>query len=668
MLDKKLCRRHADPGLELDPDNGLLHAKKVEYIVRTEVKDIEADPVLVLHFYPRERAAQGDCTPLWTMFQGRDDYVTLERGEDGKTRWRTAAFRNLGREYRFEDYCAFYSAQDERRVASYFKDDKHTGFLPLTLAQNGLMEARGRERQLARERKIVARMEGLPPLPDGLEDWAHREILPGYFFYGHARKGVAAGRCSVCGSEITLTDVKHNGEATCPHCGRELTMKPRGRVKRLYDRETCQVVQRTAPGELVVRILKATAAYEGNGPIVYVNVREVARQFVRVGPDGQMVQERFYLAYHGELTDWKDGDRPSNMGHTTFEGETCGHLYCDNLPDALAGTPWQYCPVRLFYEHRRNPMEMVTFLYRYLEHPRLEHLVKTGFYSLAADMVYNYYVYKDRLDETQNRTHRILGVMAGDVPFLRELDINSEGLKVYQEYCRMNLKDRQKLLLWQAKHGVKWNVVPILEHMTAHKFMRYVDGQYPRLRDRKAKYGGHRYGSMQAVVTEYKDYLEMCQKQKYDLANSFVLYPADLQKAHDKVAQRIKHNADAKLRRDFRAAYKRVMGRLDFEAGGMKIVYPASSDEIVAEGHALHHCVGGYVDQVAKQKCMILFLRRCADEGKPFYTVEVQGREVVQVRGMENKEATPEVRKFMDLWEKRVLRGLDAEDGMEVAA
>ena len=64
---------------------------------------------------------------------------------------------------------------------------------------------------------------------------------------------------------------------------------------------------------------------------------------------------------------------------------------------------------------------------------------------------------------------------------------------------------------------------------------------------------------------------------------------------------------------------------------------------------------------------MILFLRRCGDEGKPFYTVEVQNRNVVQVRGMENKAATPEVQKFMDVWERRVLRGLDAEDGMAAA-
>lgn len=186
--------------------------------------------------------------------------------------------------------------------------------------------------------------------------------------------------------------------------------------------------------------------------------------------------------------------------------------------------------------------------------------------------------------------------------------------------------------------------------------IRYLDEQYLCLQGRKSGHGPLRYDSMQSVVTEYRDYLDMCQKQNYDLSNSFVLYPADLQKAHDKVAQRIRHKADAKLRQDFKAAYKCVMGRLDFEANGMKIVYPASSDEIIAEGHALHHCVGSYVDQVAKRKCMILFLRRCKDEGKPFYTVEVRGRKVVQVRGMENKDATPEVRKFMDRWERQVLQ------------
>ena len=144
-------------------------------------------------------------------------------------------------------------------------------------------------------------------------------------------------------------------------------------------------------------------------------------------------------------------------------------------------------------------------------------------------------------------------------------------------------------------------------------------------------------------------------KQKYDMRNSFVLYPKDLQKSHDKVAHRIRMKADAKVRRDFKKAYHDIAGQMDFEMDGMKILYPATPDEIISEGNTLHHCVGGYVDRVARKECVILFLRQCADESKSFYTIEVREREVVQVRGMKNDPPTPKVKKFMEQWKKRVL-------------
>ena len=128
-------------------------------------------------------------------------------------------------------------------------------------------------------------------------------------------------------------------------------------------------------------------------------------------------------------------------------------------------------------------------------------------------------------------------------------------------------------------------------------------------------------------------------KQNYDMRNSFVLYPKDLQKSHDKVAHRIRMKADAKMRRDFKKAYHDIAG----------------PDEIISEGNTLHHCVGGYVDRVARKECVILFLRQCADESKSFYTIEVREREVVQVRGMKNDPPTPKARKFMEQWKKRVL-------------
>ena len=293
----------------------------------------------------------------------------------------------------------------------------------------------------------------------------------------------------------------------------------------------------------------------------------------------------------------------------------------------------------------------VKFLAAYLKHPRLEHLVKTGFYEIVTDLAYRHH--PDCLDETENRTHRILKAAAEDVQFLKELNVDIPTLKIFQKYN--GLKDRQRLLIWQLEHKVNRDVLPILGHMTVHKFIRYMDNQYGFLRLRKTPNGTIRYRDMQALASEYRDYLDMCHKLGYDMKNSFVLYPKDLQKSHDKAARRIKHRKDAKIKRDFIAVYQKLSGQLDFEKDGLKIVYPDTPDDVIAEGHALHHCVGSYTERVAEKECVILFLRRCADVSKPFYTIEVRGQEVVQVRGIGNCGMTPEVEAFVAAWKQGAL-------------
>ena len=111
----------------------------------------------------------------------------------------------------------------------------------------------------------------------------------------------------------------------------------------------------------------------------------------------------------------------------------------------------------------------------------------------------------------------------------------------------------------------------------------------------------------------------------------------------------------ARLREDFVTAMKAISKHLGFASDGMMIVMPSGPDEIIAEGQALHHCVGTYVGRVAKHKSIILFLRRCEDISKPYYTIEVRNREAVQVRGMQNADMTPEVRNFIGRWERQVL-------------
>lgn len=652
-MNKKACRVSAPAYPPLDPRHGLLHAAQVDYIVRTAVKNIDRHRTLVLYVYDREQAAGGNRAPVWTVFQGRGDYITLARREDGTTAWRTAAFERLGDEYNFVNQCAFWSAADRDRVTRFFHDGQREGLDALTHAQSEILEQRLRQRLRERERAVLRRMEHLPALPRNLGRWLRREVVPAYFIYDHAKKGEAAGVCTACGREITLTGVKHNASGVCPRCGREVTMKPRGRIGRLQDWVTCQVVQRTRSGELVVRIIKAIA------DISEIKIWENARQFLRLDPEGEAVWDAYYETTDGH---WKQGERPVFYPYSyNFFADTCGHVYTANLPGVLAGTPWQYCPVQLYYEHFHQPMELAPFLAAHLKHPKLEHLCKVGFFSLASDLASDLAYcgrYEITLDEAQDRTHRLLGVGAEDVPFLRELDIDLSTLGAYQEYCRRNLKDRQRLLRWQLEHEVKRDLAPALEYMTVHKLIRYLEEQYAGQQESGARNG------MQYLVTEYRDYLDMCGKLGCDMNSSFTLYPADLRQAHDRAATRLKQKADAKLRREFKLAYQRIFRHLDYEYDGMKFLLPATPEELAAEGSALHHCVGSYADRVARKECLILFLRQCENEDKPFYTVEVRNGEVAQVRGMGNCDPTPEVARFMERWERQVLR----DGALEAAA
>ena len=657
-LNKRECRKYADPGLKMRRNSGLFCVKQVKYMIRTAIKNIAGQRVLLLYVYSKKSVAAGDLAPLWTVFQSRDAYITLARREDGTTSWRTATFDNLCPNYYFRCECAFYSLGDERRAIRFCKSEED-GLQSLARFQSAIREKKLRKRHCAQEIKIVERMEGLAPLPRKLKGWIQRDLAPCYLFYDYKRgqKSVPAF-CSCCGHTVVIAGAKHNAEKICPHCKHKATMKSRGRRGNIADRGTCQVLQKINPNEIVIRIIKFYYEYKKTDvPKKYID--ENARLFIRHAGDEQLLCDSYYFSHvGGMLTNWKNGTRPTFfMGNENFSADLCGHLYCENLPDELMETPWRYCPLRQFYECKHEEMEVAPFLSTYGRCPKLEHLVKVGFYRLAGDLAYRY-VSADILDETQNRTHRLLRVAAEDLPFLRSIDVNSELLECFHMYYKSGIKERQTLLLWQIEHNLcreQHIILEILTRTTPHKMMRYIDEQHALLADLRTSYGMARYQDMSSILSEYHDYLDMCKGQHYDMANSFVLFPANLQKAHDKVAHSIKLKADAKKRRAFKAVYRRLGQSLDYEQDGIKTVFPKVPEDLIEEGNALHHCVGGYVGRVADKSCVIVFLRSVKDPQKPFYTVEVNDREIVQIRGMGNGAATPEVKAFVQHWKNEVL-------------
>lgn len=663
-INKAACRSNLEPVSAPSADCGLFLIKNLKYVIRTAVKIVGHRRMLVLCFYTKGAAPDEKPVLTFTMFQTCDAFLTYDHRPDSKTTWRTATLHNLERTYCRSDLdFVFYSQRDANRVISFCAshvpaDCQSGGFQALEALQNKIRDAETLRRQRAREIKIRQRMRGLQPLPRDIVSWITREVVPAYFFYDYRKgKALQKGFCSACRHEIELAGARHNAQGACPHCGRLFTMKSIRKRGLLWDRATASVLQKYHEDKLLLRIIKVYSTWPKSKE-QELSWQEVIRIFVGRQENGDIATEVFHhdSSRSVGITPWRHGYPPAkNLYGYNFNAVTCGAVYGRNLNRELAGTPWQYCQLEEFYDGwNREDMEVLPYLEAYLEHPRLEHLIKLGFLQLASDLVYRE-SYRCILNEGRNRTHQILRVQAEDVRFLQELNVGMEILSIFQKYCKVNLKGRQELLRWQLQRQVKSDVLPILRYTTPHKMIRFLERQFPAAGENILP-AGSRYSSMQDIVREYRDYLEMCVKERYDMKNNFVLFPQSLQAAHDKVARRIKQKADAKMRRDFKTAYRRIMARLDFELNGMKIVYPKEPGELVAEGHALHHCVGSYADRVARQECIILFLRRCEEEAKPFYTIEVQNKEVVQVRGMQNAQATPEVEKFISQWEKAVLK------------
>ena len=167
-LDRRKCRKYADRNLKIPKSNGLLYAEQIKYIIRTAVKIIDHHRVLVLYVYSQEEAVEGDFRPKFTVFQGKDDFVTLARKEDGTTAWRVSAFDDLGAGWPFRKECAFFSPKDEERIQGFFREKEKKGLHLLARVQSGIQQQRRMERQRLRERRVMERMEVLPPLPQDI--------------------------------------------------------------------------------------------------------------------------------------------------------------------------------------------------------------------------------------------------------------------------------------------------------------------------------------------------------------------------------------------------------------------------------------------------------------------------------------------------------------------
>ena len=482
-LDKRACRHAANVPLHISLNAGVLYTERVKYLVTAAVKLLGGHRVLAVYFYECERLKANDRMPKWVVFQGKDDFATLERDAEGNVKWRDSMLENLVDEsfYKFRESCVFYKGTDGITISDFIHQSASgiTILEALQVYQYGIRNKQAKKRRCKRDMGIVEKMKKVPAAPSNLARWIDRNVMPHYLFYSYDRNQPETQVfCTYCEKFSVIKKPKTGKIFVCPQCKQKAIAKAQGRRAAYHeDRETCQVIQKISDEELLIRIFKVRWAYKEKKNTPAKEIYENARLFIRVvGKEGTDTEAFYYDSSYDSTTHWRRGNRPRFSPYTSgYEADDTGAIYLPSLKRALQGTPWQYCALRQFYEPTKEAMQVSTYLRVYRRHPKLiEHLVKVGFERIVSDIVYRHGMGAE-IDATQKRTHRILRVNKEDLAMLRELNAGVDTLKAYQQYVKLNLRGRQELLQWQLKNHVhtiptQWFCNDIFNHTSLCEF------------------------------------------------------------------------------------------------------------------------------------------------------------------------------------------------------
>lgn len=661
IIDKRACRKFADMQFSINSNNGLLYLDNVKYIVYATVRNISEKRLLILYFCAVSAVQNGKLTPQYIVFQAHDDFITLEYCENGKSKWRQAKTKALGKDcHSFYTECAFYNHAEELKVIRFCgNSQKEKGFNTLEQLQENLACKREQSRKRAKEAKIKERMKPVNPLPErSLKKWLQKEIFPAHIFYRYYKgRKIQNGYCTHCHQEVEVHSPRHGKESVCPSCGWTATCHALGRKSYVFDRTTALYLQKHGE-ELLVRICKASVSY--NDPYKpKIFVWESARFFISAY-NRKFHCEHYYYSYSAEkLTPWTKGLRPCfNRWCYYFEADTCGHIYTQNLAKALKGTPWQYSQLKDYYQSHREAMAITPFLREYLSHPALEYLIKLRLFNLATFVVYgdsDYSLSGNPLNMDGQNIKEVLGVGKQYLPIMQELNIDKTTFWLMKQLLKRSLPADIQLLKWCQANRIHDadELERCLKYISVYKLMRYLQEQSTD--DAFAVKQYRRDTPIKQAFDEYKDYVQFCEDLEYDLTDDFILFPRHLKEAHNRAAAMFDKKKVEIYNKKIAAEYENLVEQYQMIKYGFMILPPKTASEIVEEGHALHHCVGGYVSRVANKECVILFLRDAEKPDIPFYTIELKNGKVVQIRGENNCDPPSNVQLYIKAWKRMKL-------------
>lgn len=481
-------------------------------------------------------------------------------------------------------------------------------------------------------------------------------FLSSRYMFIHREGKQQYGYCTHCKQSFKTDGLRrHNTQARCPMCQSKCTVKGANYGRsRMIDEVYFVYYEKSVfnPKAIVARGIYAVRDYRFDYRHVETQFKVKAMYVFEPGNSISISRSVYYSgAWHGKYGECRAGEW--ERCKSVFSEASKDHLsnipsFCsyDSIEQAVKDTPFSWSGYESYLY-----ADMVKFFDLYAKYPCVEYLTKLGFTSLVQDKLNGERTYS-AINWRGKNLFKVLKITKKELNEIKSQKINLDflSLKIFQ----IGKKDGSNLSIVEAhKMALSYSYYfRELEKTLAHinsslrKANNYLNKQHEK--------DSRNYYSVQSALTAWRDYVADCITLEMDLNDEQVLYPRNLHNAHQNTIKQIKVKADEKLNEEIRKRLK-SLEKYRFEYQGLIIRPVISTNELIAEGKALHHCVGTYADRYAKGETNIFVIRNTSSLDKPFYTVEIRKNKIFQVRGKNNCSSDESVSSFIEAYKREKL-------------
>ena len=478
-------------------------------------------------------------------------------------------------------------------------------------------------RDVAYWKKQVALEEltNIKEIEDGFFDgFIEREFISQHriiFFHTSHARGKWMYYCTHCNSfHVVDSNWKDGTVHTCDGCHRRFTVQRYSKIEPVKD--YIIKFESNRRHELIVRyfylmrdIKKTQYGYDEIHSVIEIGRMNKTYEIGIKRNTSRTMQGYIYHSFWTAYEDWREDCSDFFRSYPT------GHVYKPKLLKVMKKTGYEYSG---FSEAIKLGFGLLNYLDIYDRCPVIERLVKSN--ATRFIKLINSYTYSRCINTLNQATRKQISQIIKN-----DLDLLEAEILVNANVCNPDI-DLIKLM-----RGANY----IRDYETAKKIKRVLNYIYTwnKHTNRKINY------------RDYSDYIDAMTQSRMPINK----YPKDFWSAHDEAIKNLKIVRTTE--------YDKLIKERSADAELKKLIYRSKQfvirpvkelDELFNESKELHHCVRTYAKEVANGDTNIFFVREEEDIEKPFVTLELRDKRVIQCRAKYNARPSEEVITFVNNW------------------